>query len=163
MSYTPRLKKQYNNAKIKGYEHMSTSLKNSSHHKRYYENPTESDLFSIKEDLIGNYKGDKKFGQYNGKGICKFKNGDIYHGEWKNGKFDGAGTYYYRTGEKYYGNFVSGKRSGFGTMTFRDNKTYKGYWKNDMQEGKGKLIISDTVLHGTWHENHINDFIIKKL
>ncbi len=55
------------------------------------------------EDSSGKYEGDISKGQKSGKGVMKFRNGDIYTGAWQKDMIHGEGIMVYSNGEKYYG------------------------------------------------------------
>jgi hypothetical protein len=55
----------------------------------------------------GAYEGDIKHGKKHGKGVMKFRNGDIYTGSWENNMINGEGTMVYSNGEKYHGLWVN--------------------------------------------------------
>ena len=60
----------------------------------------------------------------------KLKNGS-YVGEYKNGNFHGKGILQFDNGEKYEGQFVKGKRDGYGNVIFPDGTQYTGQFKNN--------------------------------
>lgn len=47
------------------------------------------------EDESGVYEGDINHGVKNGRGVMKFRNGDIYTGYWKGNMMEGDGTMVY--------------------------------------------------------------------
>ena len=73
----------------------------------------------LSEDLLKKCEG-KNFTKWtNCFGSEKLKNG-TYVGEYKNGNFHGKGVLTFDNGEKYEGQFVEGKREGMGTVIFKE-------------------------------------------
>lgn len=72
-----------------------------------------------------------------GKGIYKYKNGDIYEGELDNGTLHGIGTYKYASGHIYTGEYKFNMRYGKGIFIYPSGDIYEGEWKNDTKHGKG--------------------------
>ena len=70
-----------------------------------------------------------------GKGIYKFRNGNIYDGEMRHGKMHGQGVMKYAHGHAAYdiyeGEFADDQRNGRGTMTYEKGDVYRGEWKDD--------------------------------
>jgi len=66
------------------------------------------------------YEGERnQEGEYHGKGVITYSNGENWEGEFKYGEpFNGNGVYYYPLGQKYVGEYKDGKRNGQGTFTF---------------------------------------------
>jgi hypothetical protein len=59
-------------------------------------------------------------------------NGESYEGEFYLDAFHGKGVYRYKNGEVYDGDWVAGKRSGFGKLIAPDGKVkYQGEWSNN--------------------------------
>ena len=59
-------------------------------------------------------------------------NGETYEGEFYLDAFHGKGVYRYKNGEVYDGDWAAGKRSGFGKLTGSDGKVkYQGEWSNN--------------------------------
>jgi len=54
------------------------------------------------------YEGNYMFGRKQGKGIMKFKNGDIYEGEFMSDLFHGEGIFKHANGDIYQGHFENG-------------------------------------------------------
>jgi len=89
------------------------------------------------EDINGSYEGDIAGGKKHGKGVMKFRNGDIYTGSWDNNMMNGDGTMVYSNGEKYHGTWVNDQRNGLGVHIFRDTSRYEGEFFNDDMHGQG--------------------------
>jgi hypothetical protein len=89
------------------------------------------------EDENGVYEGDMMKGLKSGRGVMKFRNGDIYTGYWKNNMMDGEGTMVYSNGEKYHGEWVKDRRNGKGSHIFRDTTRFEGEFFNDDMHGLG--------------------------
>ena len=81
--------------------------------------------------------GNLKKDFYNGKGILRWHQGEIYIGDFVNGKRHGTGSYIYLNGTGYTGEWKNSKMDGFGTETFPDGKRYVGEFKDDKQHGEG--------------------------
>ena len=58
----------------------------------------------VLEFPLGTYKGDIKCNLPHGKGVMKFKTGDIYEGSFLKGLRHGKGKDNFHTGDKYVGN-----------------------------------------------------------
>ncbi len=87
------------------------------------------------------YQGTFNYDQIDGKGIFKWKNGDMYNGQVKNGKMHGYGEYKYKNGKTIKQYFYSGeenekikryenwKNSGYGVGNYQNN--------NNIQSNQG--------------------------
>ena len=65
------------------------------------------------------------------RGILRY-DGESYEGEFYLDEFHGKGLYRYKNGEVYEGDWAAGKRSGFGKLTGPDGKVkYQGEWSNN--------------------------------
>ena len=65
------------------------------------------------------------------RGILRY-DGESYEGEFYLDEFHGKGLYRYKNGEVYEGDWAAGKRSGFGKLTGPDGKVkYQGEWNNN--------------------------------
>ena len=59
------------------------------------------------------YEGERNAaGEYEGRGVMRFANGDVYDGEYKAGKMEGRGVYRYADGDVYDGEWKAGKAEG---------------------------------------------------
>ena len=59
-------------------------------------------------------------------------NGESYDGEFYLDEFHGKGIYRYKNGEVYEGDWAAGKRNGFGKLSGPDGKVkYQGEWSNN--------------------------------
>mmetsp|Transcript_19509 Transcript_19509/g.64693 ORF Transcript_19509/g.64693 Transcript_19509/m.64693 type:complete len:357 (-) Transcript_19509:3501-4571(-) len=106
------------------------------------------------EDQYGTYEGDIVDGKKQGKGIMKYRNGDIYTGAWKNNMMNGEGTMVYTNGEKYHGEWINDRRNGKGTHHFKDTSRYEGEFFNDDMHGLGTFYYQNgSVYQGQWLEN----------
>lgn len=77
------------------------------------------------------YDGEFRQNENEGRGVLKYKNGDVYNGEWKQGKKHGYGELYYQNGDVYKGEWFEGFKHGSGSYYFtKFNCTYEGEWKN---------------------------------
>jgi hypothetical protein len=55
---------------------------------------------------------------FEGKGVFRGRDGDVYDGEWKNGKRDGQWKEFHSNGSRYEGEWKNGVRDGIGTYFF---------------------------------------------
>ena len=92
------------------------------------------------------FEGTFEKNQINGKGIYKWKNGDIYEGEMKNGKMNGKGKYTYIEGKIYEGEYVDGKKEGKGKIIYSDGKCFSGNFKNGLPDGEGLFTENENTL-----------------
>ena len=83
------------------------------------------------------YEGGFKTGLPTGKGIFKWKDGDVYEGDFVDGKITGKGIYKFKSGNVYEGDFVDGKITGKGIFKWKDGDVYEGDWVDDKRTGKG--------------------------
>lgn len=83
-----------------------------------------------KDDTRLVYRGEFKYGKFNGFGLYLFRNGDYYEGNWVNGIREGRGVYF-ETLERKIGS----------TSSFSCCK-YDGEWENDERHGYGEQIFS---------------------
>lgn len=73
----------------------------------------------------------------NGKGVWRYSN-MTYQGRFKNGNWHGKGLLRYKNGDFYSGSFEDGYRSGKGHYkSITDGWEYNGEWYDDEMEGKG--------------------------
>jgi hypothetical protein len=119
------------------------------------------------------YKGDWKDDKYQGKGILRtgevniygeFENNHIngygvlnakmnhnsteviiYKGNWKDSVFNGHGTYYWSDSSEYTGNFVNGYKNGRGVFTWPDGVQYHGEFRRGMRDGSGKIYSNGST------------------
>lgn len=93
---------------------------------------------------------------YEGRGIMKFKSGDIYDGKWKNGLMHGHGSFIYAklfeddsededgvasqpsVTANYIGEFVDGKRTE-GTLTYENGDVFTGIFTEDGIRESGSI------------------------
>lgn len=104
-------------------------------------NDTHSEEYYSLESKKLKYKGNFKFGKFNGKGILYDYAGQmIYDGEWHAGRKNGKGIFYNNGVIQYIGDFKDDMRWGTGKW-FLGNETiqYEGDWVNNMRHGLGKL------------------------
>jgi hypothetical protein len=139
---------------------------------------SEEDVENSGDDI---YIGETKDNKYNGVGILKKKNGDIYcgqflngnphgnlnyytddilcyKGEWQEGKWNGNGTHYFPDGEYKTGFWVNGNLS-----NIKDSKAilpdgeYFGKMESGIANGLGKMIYTDgSIFNGEWINGVIN-------
>jgi hypothetical protein len=111
------------------------------------------------------YEGERKGGQFHGRGVQTFPNGERYvgewkvgkkngcgvyafsdcryEGEWKDGKYHGHGVFMFSSGARYEGGYKDGVRNGHGVFTFRDGERYEGEYKDMSRNGLGVFTFSD--------------------
>jgi hypothetical protein len=89
------------------------------------------------------YEGQWENGQFHGRGILKFSNGDQFEGQWENGLQHGEGLRTLANGTKYEGSFERGNRHGKGTCNYANGDTYVGDWENDKFHGIGTYTYTN--------------------
>ena len=82
-------------------------------------------------------KGEFNSGDFEGKGICTWPDGDKYVGELKDGKQHGKGIYVFSDGTEYDGEWKNGKKQGQGILISFDGAMYEGEWKEGKPNGQG--------------------------
>lgn len=55
------------------------------------------------------YEGEFEYGEINGQGKFKFRDGSWYEGSFQHGIFDGEGTYRFPNGDIYRGTWIRGE------------------------------------------------------
>ena len=64
---------------------------------------------------------------------------------------EGRGIYRYKNGQVYDGEFVEDKMHGMGKYKWPDGKVYEGGWINGLQHGRGFYTNSQGVKrYGVW-------------
>ena len=89
------------------------------------------------------YEGQFKAGLPNGKGIFINKDGHKYIGDFKNALWDGEGKLTFPNGDQYSGGFKENMFSGKGTYIFPNGEKYIGQFANDKRNGNGTLYFAD--------------------
>jgi eukaryotic-like serine/threonine-protein kinase len=74
--------------------------------------------------------GDFLNGELNGRGFCKYTNGDRYEGEFRNDKFNGKGMIKYVSGDRYEGEFRNDNLDGKGIFIRKNGDRTEGIWKD---------------------------------
>lgn len=109
--------------------------------------------------LAGSYEGDCKKGKANGKG--KAEGTDQYIGEFKDGLPHGKGLYRWKNGDLYEGSWINGKKEGPGGMSYKrsgkPDSVVTGFWKKDAYAGKNEKPY--IIHHRT---NHFSLIEVKK-
>lgn len=84
------------------------------------------------------YEGEWVDGLWQGQGIYRLKNGDVYRGEFQEGRMHGKGHYKWRrrTGT-YSGDFRYNRRHGHGRRVFLNGSVYDGDYVNNVMSGEG--------------------------
>lgn len=110
-------------------------------------NPIKTKSFENGDVYVGEM--DSKLLQRNGKGKCKYANGDEYEGGWVNDLRCGHGTMIFCNGDRYTGQWQHNDFHGFGVFDWcSDNQTeraeikYEGMWKQNHKHGAGTLWFS---------------------
>ena len=96
------------------------------------------------------YEGDSQNGQCHGKGTYRYANGNVYKGEWRYGKYDGEGKLTFANGDEYEGSFFDGKYHGKGTCRYANGTVYEGEWQEGQWHGEGVCVRAD----GTKEKGH---------
>ena len=104
----------------------------------------------------GDYTGEILDGLPHGKGIFKYRTGDLYEGEFRLGLREGNGLFKNKEGE-YEGFWKKNKKNGHGKYIFNNGDIYMGEFKCDMFNGQGILLYSNgNKTIGTWENNKRN-------
>ena len=96
------------------------------------------------------YAGMTLGGQFHGRGIYTYPNGDTYIGEFRFGKIQGEGQFTFTNGDKYIGSVSENKMHGKGKMTFATGGHYMGYFSNNQFHGEGVLATPGKISAGSW-------------
>ncbi len=84
-------------------------------------------------------EGDFFNGELNGRGFCKFTNGDRYDGEFRKDKLHGKGMIKYANGSRYEGEFRNDNLDGEGVLVHKTGDRVEGTWKDgQLVNRKGK-------------------------
>lgn len=75
-------------------------------------------------------EGDFFNGELNGRGFCKYTNGDRYEGEFRKDKLHGKGVIKYANGSRYEGEFRNDNLDGEGILIQKNGDRVKGIWKD---------------------------------
>jgi hypothetical protein len=103
------------------------------------------------------YEGMSLGGQFHGRGIYTYPNGDVYVGEFKFGKIQGEGQFSFTNGDKYLGSVFENKMHGKGKMTFASGGHYLGYFSNNQFHGQGVLATPEKIRAGNWNHGMFID------
>lgn len=76
------------------------------------------------------FEGEMRNGNYNGRGVVTFENGNRYDGEWRDDKPSGRGVYTWTDGSVFDGEWRDAKPHGPGRMTWANGTIYNGIWTN---------------------------------
>jgi len=103
------------------------------------------------------YEGQWANGQFHGRGILRFSNGDQFEGPWENGLQHGEGLLTLADGTKYAGRFERGNRHGNGTCQYANGDTYVGDWEDDKFHGKGTYTYANGASYvGDWENDQFH-------
>lgn len=78
-----------------------------------------------------------------------------YEGDYKNDKKEGKGVFKWKSGNIYKGGYHDDERHGYGEMYWTDGSSYKGMWYKGIQHGKGKMEFPNGVIKEGQFENNI--------
>ncbi|XP_028920304.1 MORN repeat-containing protein 1 [Ornithorhynchus anatinus] len=100
------------------------------------------------------YSGQFVFGELQGYGVMKYKDGGRYEGEFSRGLREGHGCLVELDGQTYQGSFHDNKKHGEGRMIFRNGDRYEGDWVLDRRQGHGEWCSADgTAYQGQWRDD----------
>jgi uncharacterized protein (TIGR02145 family) len=102
-------------------------------------------------DKIGCIEGDC----FNGYGVYRFNDGNVYKGESRNNKRNGKGLFVWSNGDSYEGDWVSDARQGRGIFKWSSGDSYEGDMVNNTSTGKGILKFSNG-------SSYVGDFVSDK-
>ena len=71
-------------------------------------------------------------GEYEGRGVYRFRNGDVYEGEWKTGLPEGRGVFRYTEGNVESGFYQQSADVGEGVKWMADGQ--RAWWLRDGEE-----------------------------
>lgn len=110
----------------------------------------------------GQYLGDWKANQYDGKGTFESANGTRYVGDWVAGKREGSGTLWVKVkGElhkRYVGQWSENHPHGRGVYYYPNGDNYSGEWKKGVRHGAGTLQAKAGVYEGAFFNNKKHGF-----
>lgn len=111
-------------------------------------------------NIATKYEGACKKGKADGSG--KAEGIDYYAGEFKDGLPHGRGIYRWKSGDIYDGDWVKGKMEGQGSKTFKiankPDSIVKGYWLRDKYQGR---FEKPYIIHS--QTNQISRIEVRKL
>ena len=120
---------------------------------RDYATKVNNALVYSGEGVEGEYEGERNWlGLYEGHGVYRYADGDVYEGEFKAGLQEGRGVFRYANGDVYEGEFKAGKREGRGVARFANGNVYDGEWKADNREGRGVWRWDDGDVDSGFYE-----------
>ena len=76
-------------------------------------------------------------GEFEGRGVMRYANGDVYEGEYKAGKKEGRGIYRCANGNVYDGEWKAGLFEGHGVYRFADGNVDAVFFKQGADVGEG--------------------------
>lgn len=103
----------------------------------------------------GWFEGEFRHGAFEGRGVRKYRDGDIYDGMWKKGKREGRGTCRYADGSTYEGEWLHDLPHGKGKQRQANGDEYDGEFKNDLRDGVGTFrhAANGATYRGGWLNN----------
>ncbi len=111
-------------------------------------------IYSNGEKYVGGFKD----GKYDGQGTFTYSDGSKWEGEWKEGlRYTGKGTIHFESGSKYVGEYKDGKYNGQGTLTHPNGDKYVGEFKDGLRNGQGTYNYPDGRKYvGEFKDNKAN-------
>jgi len=93
-----------------------------------------------------------KDGKKNGKGVCRFANGDLYEGDFVDDKQHGLGVMIFANGDKYKGEFNENRLDGTGKLEMENFCSYEGKFKDGKPCGFCKVVGPDFKYEGEYKD-----------
>ena len=99
---------------------------------------------NIFERSLAYYEGEFFNYQFQGQGILKEIDNEVYTGQFRSGSKNGIGEQRYQDGRIYTGEWKDGKAHGKGKMEYTiEQYRREGYWKNDNMDGEHTVIYKN--------------------
>jgi hypothetical protein len=120
---------------------------------KLYLEPIYSEIFTIEEENISFYTGEKnKYHQKHGLGTLQFITGEKYEGYWENDIFNLFGRYINKKGELFEGCFSNFQLHGKGKK-INEEENFEGDFYFGKKHGKGKEILENEEYEGDFRYN----------
>ena len=104
-------------------------------------------VWRVKKDgewKTSSYEGDFKDGNFHGRGVLVFPDGDRYEGDFKDGNYHGRGVFVAANGKRYAGEWRDNFPQGSGTF-YSGGDVYSGTWSNGcFQQGNRQAWVQAT-------------------
>ena len=112
------------------------------------------------ETEYGVYKGHvNDNGEFDGKGVFRWKIGDVFDGKWKDGEMvTGRSTFH--DGDTYEGEWKGDKKNGQGLYRWKDGRRYFGQYKDNQKHGEGMYTVPEDkyIYFGNWSDGAKHGF-----